>query len=197
MAWHHIIPYQTLRDTWNRLVQQHIQTDWQEARVTIRQFLSLCDRNLPNLDETLDRMRFENTDRKRAGHNREERLTTPEVNDLGTAATWQAWNIVGGPAGYSRSDDPAGDGVDRFRVGLRPSERDRMRFVEELSTSLQTFVGAGPDPGHAALETLSEDVTLARRLTGNNLVGCEAPIPFREEMWVRDNGLWRKRTENE
>jgi hypothetical protein len=59
MAWHHIIPYPVLRDVWNRLVDQHIATQLAEARVAIRQYLLLCNRNQPKLDDLIDRMRAE------------------------------------------------------------------------------------------------------------------------------------------
>jgi hypothetical protein len=200
MAWHHVIPYSLLRGVWNRLVGQHIATDLPEARVTIRQYLSLCDRGLQGIDEKLDKMRFEDEERRRAGHYRLEQLSTPEVNELQTAAVWPAWNIVGGPTGTSRRDDPEklDLDIDRFMVGLRPPERDRMRTIEDLSTRLQAFVDSGPEPDGAALHTLSSDITLARRLSGNNLVGCDLPIPFRPEMWVQESGgLWRKRRPDE
>jgi hypothetical protein len=200
MAWHHVIPFPLLRDVWNRLVDQHIETDLPEARVTIRQYLSLCDRSLQDLDEKLDRMRFEDVERRHAGHYRLEQLTTPEVNELGTAAVWPAWNIVGGPVRKQRSDDPEDLdlAIDRFIVGLTGPERDRMRIVEDLSSRLQVFVDSGPEPDVSALRTLSSDVTLARRLSGNNLVGCDLPIPFRPEMWIKESaGLWRKRRQDE
>jgi hypothetical protein len=198
MARHHVIPYPILRDVFNRLVDLHIYTDRPEARVTLRQYLSLCSRRLEHLDEKLDKMRFEDADRKRAGHFRLESLDTDEVNDLRTAAVWPAWNIVEGPHGDRRSDDPKdseGDLVlDRFMVGLEPAERDRMRTVENLSPRLKTFLESTPDPDLSALHALSSDITLARRLSGNDLVGCERPIPFRPEMWVKESdGLWRKR----
>ncbi len=57
MAWHHIIPFSVLREVWNRLVDRHIATEAGEARVAIRQYLLLSDRNLPGLEDLLDRMR--------------------------------------------------------------------------------------------------------------------------------------------
>ena len=83
-SWHHMIPDPLLRNVWNRLVDRHIGTEWPAARVTIRQFLSLCDRNLQDLDDRLESMRLCNREYllmanvRRAGHH--------PVQPLGTAA---------------------------------------------------------------------------------------------------------------
>src|SRR4051812_6547772 len=68
MAWHHIIPFSVLRGVWNRLVDQHIATQIPEARVAIRQYLLLSDRNLPGADSLVDRIRIGNTEQRRGGH---------------------------------------------------------------------------------------------------------------------------------
>ena len=87
MAWHHIIPFSLLREVWNRLVDQHIATELGEARMAIRQYLLLADRNQPNLDALIDRTRAENTVQRRAAH-----------HDLHLQGTLGLGSPPGGPA---------------------------------------------------------------------------------------------------
>ena len=88
MAWHHVIPFSVLREVWNRLVDQHIATQFPEARITIRQYLLLADRNLPNLDDMIDRMRAEDKSQRRSGHHELPPLDVAEAHRLATAAVW-------------------------------------------------------------------------------------------------------------
>lgn len=191
MSWHHIIPFASLRELWNSLVDQHIATQLAEARVAIRQYLLLSDSNLLKLDELVDRMRAENTGQRRAGHHNSRPLDIAEVNQLATAATWPAWNIVEGP--NARSDDPGDRYLDRFNTGLRAEEATRMRAIEELFHQFQAFLDAGPAPGPASLRGLAQAASVARPN-----VRCDLPIRYRPEMWVQDGiGLWRKRRDGE
>ena len=211
-SWHHMIPDPLLRNVWNRLVDRHIGTEWPAARVTIRQFLSLCDRNLQDLDDRLESMRLCNREYllmanvRRAGHHPVQPLGTADASALATAAVWPVWNVVGGPNGKNRSDDPNRNQkipperrFDRFQAGLTPPEEERMKVVEMLNARFLAFTDLGPEPGPDALRRLGDDLLAARRFSGNNLVGCTEPIPFREEMWVQDSGtgLWRKRSLSE
>lgn len=187
MAWQHIIPFSLLRDVWNRLVDQHIATEFAAARVAIRQYLLLCDRNQPNLDALIDRMRAENTDQKRAGHHHLRPLEVSEAHQLATAAVWPPWNAVEGPQG--RSDDPQNRYFDRFTFGLTAAEAARMSAIETLFDCFQLFVRAGPAPGPGSLRALAQAASTTRPI-----IGCDLPIRYRSEMWVDDGaGVWRKR----
>jgi hypothetical protein len=188
MAWHHMIPFWLLREVWNRLVDQHIATQLPEARVAIRQYLLLCDRNQPNLDSLIDRMRTENADQRRAGHHHLQPLSVPEAHQLATAAVWPAWNAVEGPS--RRSDDPGGRYFDRFLFGLTPEDAARMNAIERLFGSFELFVNAGPAPGAGSLRMLTQAVSMARAM-----LCWDLPIRYRPEMWVNDGGMWRKRRE--
>lgn len=191
MSWHHIIPFALFRDVWNRFVDQHIATQLMDARVAIRQYLLLCDTTLRNVDELIDRMRAENTAQRRAGHHVLRALDIAETNQLATAATWPAWNIVEGPS--ARSDDPGDRYCDRFTAGLTAEEAIQMRAVEDLFQRLKTFATTGPAPGAPALRVLADSVSLARSNLRRDL-----PIRYRSEMWVKDSaGLWRKRRDSE
>jgi hypothetical protein len=147
MSWHHIIPRSLLRDVWNSLVDRHIATELAEARLAIRGYLLLSNRNLANADFLIDRIRAENTSQRRAGHHHLQPLTVAEAHQLGTAAVWPAWNAVEGP--QRRSDDPQDRYFDRFTAGLTAPEAARMRAIEVLFGHLQTFANARPCPGPA------------------------------------------------
>jgi hypothetical protein len=191
MAWHHIIPFSLLRDVWNRLVDRHISTELADARVAIRQYLLLSDRNQPNIDALIDRIRAENTSQKRAGHFQLRPLDVAEVHQLNTVAVWPVWNAVEGPR--QRSDDPQDRYFDRFTSGLTAEEAARMRAVESLFEKFQTFVNSGASPGPASLRDLSQVASAARPI-----VCCDLPIRYRPEMWVDcGGGVWRKRRDGE
>ncbi len=186
MAWHHIIPFSLLRDVWNVLVDAHVETELAEARVAIRQYLLLADRNQPSVESLIQRMRADNTGQRRAGHTQLRPLDVAEAHQLATAAVWPAWNAVEGP--QRRSDDPQDRYLDRFTCGLSAEEAARMAAIEALFGRLRAFADAGPRPGPAALRTLAQAAAEARMA-----VFCDLPIRFRPEMWVNDGtGLWRK-----
>jgi hypothetical protein len=191
MAWHHIIPFSLLREVWNRLVDQHIATELAEARVAIRQYLLLSDRNQPHVDALIERMRAENTGQKRASHYNLRPLDVSEAHQLATAAVWPAWNAIEGP--QRRSDDPQDRYFDRFTSGLTADEAARMRAIEALFGPLRALVNAGPAPGPRSLRAFAQAASGAR-----STLCCDLPLRFRPEMWVDDGaGLWRKRRDGE
>jgi hypothetical protein len=191
MAYHHVIPFALLRDVWNRLVDQHIATALPEARVAIRQYLLLSNRNQPDLETLIDRIRAVNTLQARAGHHTLPALDVPEVHRLQTAAIWPAWDIVEGPR--QRSDDPQDRYFDRFTSGLTGEEAVRMNMIGMLYQDFLAFVNAGPSPGSGSLRALAQAIGRARPM-----LYCERPIRFRAEMWVEERpGLWRKRRDGD
>lgn len=178
MARHHILPYNTLRDTWNHLVRAFTSSQLAEARTAIRQYLGTCNHTLGNVDTLLDRMRAN-------------QLTVSECNILAETAVWSAWNIVDGPS--RRSDDPGDSYMDRFTFGITPAEFRRMRAIEELYLALRAFVGA-PEPTAGSLRALTGHLSVARM----SFAFVDRPIPFRADMWEHDgHGLWRKRRSGE
>ncbi len=191
MAWHHVIPFSVLREVWNRLVDQHIATQVPEARVATRQYLLLANRNLPNLDDMIDRMRAEEGSQRRAGHHELRPLDVAEAHRLATAAVWPAWNAVEGP--QRRIDDPQDRYLDRFTSGLTLQEAARMKSVEALFADFQTFINVGPAPRPSSLRALADAASRAR-LT----VSADLPIRYRAELWVDEGGgRWRKRRDGE
>lgn len=150
-----------------------------------------ANRNLPNLDDLIDRMRAENTSQRRAGHGELRPLDIAEAHRLATAAVWPLWNAVEGP--QNRTDDPRDRYFDRFTSGLTPQEAARMKSVEGLFGDLRTFINAGPAPGPVNLRALVDATSRVR-----SIVSCDLPIRYRAELWVNEgNGRWRKRRDGE
>lgn len=174
---HHILPYNTLADTWNRLAHAFTGTQLPEARTAIRQFLGTCNHRLGGVDALLDRMR-------------KNELTVPEGGLLCETAVWSAWNIVEGPR--LRSDDPRGAGLDRFTFGVTPEEFRRMHTIEILYGDLQRFLAA-PTADPATLRALTDSLVVPRR----TFAFVDRPIPFRPEMWELEHGYWHKRRSGE
>lgn len=169
-------------------MDQHIATQLPEARVAIRQYLLLASRGIQDLENLIDRIRAGNNAQRRAGHNPLRPLEVFEANRLAVAATWPPWNIVGGPSKERRSDDPNDHQLDRFTVGLTSVESARMAGIAGLYETLQGFIASGAAPGPTSLRTLAQAAAAAR-----STLSCDSPIPYRPEMWIQENGLWRKR----
>lgn len=178
MARHHILPYNTLRDLWNQLVQTFADTHWPESRLAIRQFLMLCNNRLPDVDPMLEALR-------------RGQLTVVQCNVLAETAVWAAWNIVDGPK--NRSDDPGDSGLDRFTFGVTQEEFARMGTIEEVFRAIEQFQRV-IRPQAVNLRVLADALNVARF----GLSFVENPIPFRADMWERDpDGRWRKRRSGE
>lgn len=178
MARHHILPYNTLQDVWNRLVRSLVDTELAEARVAARQFLTMCNRKLTNIDTLLEQTR-------------RGQLTVVDCTTMEESAVWAPWNIVDGP--NRRSDDPGDSYVDRFTFGITPEEFSRMAVIERLYLTFEQFSRVA-QPDEAEFRMLVDSVSVARMSLGF----VERPIPFRPEMWEREaDGRWHKRRSGE
>jgi hypothetical protein len=108
MDWHHIIPWNTLRDGWSALCGSG---RWE----VIAEWLNLMD--------VAD-------GRTRISEMRNNALAMPHTQDMHTRLCWSKWNLVEGPTNGNRTDDPGGDDVDSFS-GLKTSNglRDRSQML--------------------------------------------------------------------
>jgi hypothetical protein len=176
LAWHHVIPYFTLRAAWNSLVTQFFQTRLAEAQTALHQYMALCGWNAAEIQRFLPLIR-------------RNQMSVPDADLLATAAVWPAWNIVEGPA--NRTDDPADHYIDRFTHGLTRLEYARMLEAESFNDVLGTF-NANPMKNGPVLGALANRINHARQR-----LACDAPIPFRPDMWVQDGATWRKRRNGE
>ncbi len=180
LAWHHVIPYPLLRDVWNVLVETGRISQLAEARLALRQYLMLCGQNWQVADGWIDQLRAQAMERW-------------QCDALATAAVWHAWNIVEGPDGRLRTDDPGDHYMDRYTHGITLREFERMNAMEFLFGALVMFRNSGVNPPPAALSALREAIMLVRQV-----LACEQPILYRPDMWERDGGQrWKKRRSGE
>lgn len=175
LVWHHVIPFNTLRDVWNGLIEYFRGNNFQESRVAVRQYLLLCDRGIGNIEQMLDGTRRGD-------------LSVPDGERLKTAAAWPAWNIVEGPDARFRGDNPRDGELDRFTHGLTALELARVRAVESLYPRLLAFANAANHLSPADARALGDWAVITRQS-----VQWEQPIGFRNDMWEQAGGLWRKR----
>jgi hypothetical protein len=176
LIWHHVFPFALLCDLWNALVQNAAASNEADAFQALRRFMTVCGRELGNVDQWADRARRGN-------------LSVAEAAMLASRAAWQPWNIVEGPAGHLRSDDFGDAYIDRFTHGLTRAEYQRMLTIESIYREVEPLP-IGPNMPLPALRRIGEAFLLARPI----LVPAAAPIFFRPDMWVRSpDGRWQKR----
>jgi hypothetical protein len=189
-ALHHIIPKTILRDAWDRLVTVFLDSQWPEARTAVRQYLLLCGVRAPNLENLIDRIRAVQRAQRRASHHELPLLESYELEPIRTAVIWPPWDLVAGPEGKFRADDPElvnRDRFDRFTTGLTVAEAARMREIDSLFRQIQLFLTINPTTP-ASLRTFVQEVNRCRQTLGD----C-SPIPYRPDMWTQDpDGKWRK-----
>lgn len=120
--------------------------------------------------------------------------TVELMHKLESKLTYATWNIVEGPGGESRCDDPTGASnkttkysFDDFSVGLTPVEQDRHKRLKQLYLGLIKFNAASAGPKALA----DEDFTGVQTSINNierTLLSCDEKggvIKFRESMWKR------------
>lgn len=197
-ALHHVIPQSLLWAVRDRLYIQWVESQYPEAQVALRQFLSLSSRldRRANHDPVeagqdplrvdveglIDRMRSE----KLTTGRRPEKLNDVGVEHLDSAAIWPRCNLVEGPK--ERSDNPKKDEFDHFMYGLNLREQNRMRALKALYVAYQQFV-VEAFPSRNKLRVLAEEIRLFK-----SLVNLDEYVAFRFDMWIKDkDGTWRKR----
>lgn len=186
MSRHHVIPFSTLRECWQLLYTQLTTTDWPEARKATFQYLTLCDRQLADIDQWLERLRVDQKHRLIAGHRTAQALEVHEMTLIETVAMWPAWNIVEGPARKPESDP--GNELEIFTYGLSSREEERMQAIRSLYHAIRQFLNSGL--GRGSLNEFAINAHIAR-----NTLQFEHLIPYRPDMWEKDeNGDWRRRT---
>ena len=104
MDWHHMMPWNAIRDSWSALA---ISGRWDVLKI----WLGLLAANDP---ET------------RLGEMRGGNLPANERDDLSAKLCWAKWNLVEGPNNTNRTDDPGGEGFDKFTT-LKFSNNVRAR----------------------------------------------------------------------
>ncbi|TCP34022.1 hypothetical protein EV292_10411 [Sphingomonas sp. BK235] len=172
LTWHHVIPLRCLTTVWNGLVEG-------EHWSTAERFLHVAGAD--NASHLVEEMK--------AG-----RIGGEERDVLHEHVTWQGWNIVEGPGGLCRSDDP-GDQYERFHwTSLSGNQRATLMAVSAIYSEM--------GPLHRQLDraeprkiSSQQAKSLSDSLSTNRLaLRKKAPIPFSEGMWDKlDPGRAGKR----
>jgi hypothetical protein len=114
--YHHVIPWEVLRDTWQALLTYQC---WDQVEA----YLTLL--GVPNPPGKREKLR------------RQQDLDQQEREEIYQRVSWPAWNIVEGPGDR---DDEGGSEVDLFHEGLRPADRIRHVAIDLLWKEWQPFL---------------------------------------------------------
>jgi hypothetical protein len=166
-TWHHTIPWNCLLAVWNGLVAgQH----WNAVRL----FLQIVSDPHP--------------------HTTTEQIKKGELmnrDSLHTLLTWQGWNIVEGPGGDFRADDPKED-VERWSLvkGVTGNQRATLQSVALLYIAMKPLAVKPRRPGFSGTVpvptiTTAEAEGLERALLAQmQTLRGKSPIRWSEEMWT-------------
>ncbi len=112
--YHHIIPWQTLRDTWQALLM----CDYWKGYVLYVKVIGVVSWG-PLISRLMNAQ-----------------MTQEDCDELYAKLSWPAWNIVEGPADR---DDEGGTDLDLFRHGLQGQSRQECRRCSGCMTPWKTF----------------------------------------------------------
>jgi hypothetical protein len=107
MGWHHMMPWNTIRDGWNNLI---VNEHWNVLDSWCKH-LGFTDRIGPLLENAITR------------------------DDLKTSLCWSTWNIVEGPT--NRTDDPGEEFDRFTAQKLPSNLRNRCLYIEQLFFELR------------------------------------------------------------
>ena len=117
---HHIIPWDMLRDTWQALLMCQW---WKETEFYMRALgvnVNAFDVQLVTIERLKSKL-----------------LTHKDREEIYSKLSWPSWNIVEGPADR---DDEGGTDLDIFHYGLTNNERKRMADIHALHDAMSSFL---------------------------------------------------------
>ncbi|TRL54246.1 hypothetical protein [Pseudomonas aeruginosa] len=170
--YHHIIPWQTLRDTWQALLM----CDYWKGCVLYVKVIGVVSWG-PLISRLMNAQ-----------------MTQEDCDELYAKLSWPAWNIVEGPADR---DDEGGTDLDLFRHGLQGTEPARMQALQRLYDAMEDFLSLfnrrefeatrltvyNPRGGAPAVDEAHREA-LHTALQGMLPYKDQAFIPYRPEMWI-------------
>jgi len=190
MAWHHVIPWDTLRNFWNKILLLNHDPDayfWKDKSQKKRS---------PNLNEVkiygkilieyLKYLKFANpqsiVDRMKSNNFKGE-----AKDEFLQKIIWQKWNIVEGPKGDLRSDDPGSSQIDKFKTGLDEKEQGCHTALQALYDKMKDFDTW--DFQRFNYETQAGNLIAAFSITNK----CDESIliKFKVAMWTFKQGKWK------
>ena len=158
MDWHHMIPWNTLRDGWSALATSgrwEVLTEWVELW------------QLPNVPQIIRDMQQGN-------------LGAPRNGQMWDKLCWSEWNLVEGPTNGNRAsgDDPGGTGFDAFESARMPNNiRGRSQILKSIYTQMRNWQRTTATITAQQGRTLMKDFKALRRYKSS-------PIPrFDPSVW--------------
>lgn len=154
MDWHHMIPWNTLRDAWSALAASQ---RWE----VIEAWLNLL--SVEDADQRLAEMK--------AGT-----LNTVDAEDLTEKLCWAKWNLVEGPTNGNRTDDPGGEGFDNFS-GLKFSNnvRDRSQTLNMIYSTARNWRADDTTLSPAATKGVLADLQKLKSYKNSPIPAFEGP----------------------
>ena len=119
MDWHHMVPWNALRDGWSALASSG---RWE----TITPWLVLL--GVDDVATRVDEMTNNN-------------LAMPHTQAIWEKLCWAKWNLVEGPNNTYRTDDPGGDAVDSFGgINMTSSLRARSAAASSVYNKIGNWL---------------------------------------------------------
>jgi hypothetical protein len=134
-TWHHGVPFNTLRDSWNSLIT----LVWllgdgksdavKAAKASAREVMELMLNGISGctIAKAADQAMKINDEE--------------DFDEIHAAISWPPWDLVDGPKESKRIDDP-GEFFDKFAAGLDDNEKALHAKLEELYDEEQSFISA-------------------------------------------------------
>jgi hypothetical protein len=156
-TWHHTIPWNGLRATWNYLVAgQH----WS----CVEEYLKII--SAPHVEQTLKALKSAPA------------IPFPNDEKLLELLTWQGWNIVEGPGNQYRVNDP-GERHEKWPTrALTGNQRTTIQSVDLVRIAMERIYNNAAATTPMDVEKLEKALKAARPL----LRGRE-PIKWTPDMW--------------
>lgn len=157
-AWHHVVPWTVMRDTW---IYLQANNHWD----VLESYMKLLNVESPA------------TARAQMQANA---LAVADAADIHAKLSYPAFNLVEGPE--DRNDNPAANVVDRFTVGMSKSERSRQDDLLRLDQAMRPFLVVGA----AAPAPTAKQITDLKKVL-DELVKSYRRSPavtFKDSMWT-------------
>lgn len=168
MTYHHVIPYNVLRDTWTKLIDNG---KWD----LLKEYMNLLQMKSTYYSALI----------------KKSELTKAEDRDeIDLLLSWPKWNLVEGPTGANRSDDP-GEGFDEFDGGLTKKEKELMQKIKIL---YEFMVRITEERGALSTDLCSKFKTQCKDTA--KAVKSSKILRYRPGMWEKDPvrpALWKKK----
>jgi hypothetical protein len=154
MDWHHMMPWNAIRNSWSALVTSG---RWE----AIATWLGLLSDDDPETRLT----------EMKAGN-----LASIPAQDLTEKLCWAKWNLVEGPNNTNRTDDPGGDGFDKFTTPkFSNNVRTRSQTLHSIYDLVRQWAADKSDVSDKDAKLLSEWFIAVRPYKSSPIAMFEPP----------------------